>query len=58
MSIYVEHGFATRLKYLESLADDFGLPIYRVRAVADLLGPTEDFDGLISMLDDMSSMDL
>ena len=26
-SVYVEQGFATRREYLESLADDFDLPL-------------------------------
>ena len=41
-----------RRQYLEGLAADYGIPEETVFAVADLLGPNEDYDGLISMLDD------
>ena len=50
--IYSEKGYATRKDYLESLADDYGVDKYAVFAVADLLGPSEDFDGLIIMIED------
>lgn len=41
-----------RRQYLEGLAADYGIPEETVFAVADILGPNEDYDGLISMLDD------
>lgn len=50
--IYKEKGYATRKDYLESLADDYGVDEDAVFAVADLLGPSEDFDGLIIMIED------
>ena len=50
--IYSEKGYATRKDYLESLADDYGVDKYAVFAVADMLGPSEDFDGLIIMIED------
>jgi hypothetical protein len=53
MSIYQIKGFASRKEYLESLADGFGLDIETVLTVAVLLGEEEDFDGLISSLEDM-----
>lgn len=52
MSIYEENGYKNRRDYLESLADDFGIDKETVFAVASLLGASEDFDGLISTLDD------
>ena len=52
MNIYKEHGFNTRKEYLISLADDFGLPVEEVFAIAGLLGSSEDFDGLICALED------
>jgi hypothetical protein len=42
----------TRDEYLNDLADDYGLPIHVVQAVANMLGPDEDFDGLISAMED------
>ena len=52
MSIYTENGYTSRRDYLESLAEDFGLPTETVFTMASLLGSSEDFDGLVSMLDD------
>lgn len=52
MSIYTENGYKSRRDYLESLADDFGLDLETVLMAASLLGPSEDFDGLVCALDD------
>jgi len=52
MSIYVENGYTSRRDYLRSLADDFGIPPDIVYMMADLLGQSEDFDGLITSLED------
>lgn len=49
-SIYVEHGFIDRAAYLQSLVD-MGHDEVEVHTLAELLGPTEDFDGLLSALD-------
>jgi len=43
-----------RRLYLEELADEFGVDTEIVFALADLLGPNEDQDGLISSLEDVS----
>lgn len=53
MNIYQENGYTDRKDYLNTLADDLGVDIETVYTVADLLGQTEDFDGLISMLEDI-----
>ena len=53
MSIYEEEGCTNRREYLESLAEDFGLDTQTVFAVASILGASEDFDGLLSSLDDL-----
>ncbi len=50
--IYRENGYDDRDDYLRSLADDYGVPEEAVQALADILGPDEDFDGLISNLED------
>ena len=52
MNVYQREGFKNRKEYLENLAADFGLPEDVVFMTADLLGPSEDFDGLISSLED------
>jgi hypothetical protein len=50
--IYREYGYDDRDDYLRSLADDYGVPEEAVQALADILGPDEDFDGLVSSLED------
>lgn len=50
--IYSEKGYATRKDYLESIADEYGVDKDIVFAFAELLGPSEDFDGLIVMIED------
>jgi hypothetical protein len=53
MSIYQENGYENRRDYLTSLADDFGIDTDTVFALAGILGPSEDFDGLVTSLEDM-----
>lgn len=50
--VYIENGYKDRAEYLQSLADDYGMDLDTVQALADLLGPEEDFDGLVSSLED------
>ena len=52
MSIYTENGYADRKEYLDNLADDLGIDNGTVYALADVLGESEDFDGLVSALED------
>lgn len=54
MSIYQEYGYENRRDYLESLADDLGIDKQTVFAIAGLLGVSEDFDGLVTTLEDYS----
>jgi hypothetical protein len=54
VSIYTDEGYKDQNEYLESLAEEYGLSIEDVRMAADMLGPDEDFDGLITTLEDMS----
>jgi hypothetical protein len=42
----------TRKEYLIGIADDYGIRRADVFAIADLLGESEDHDGLLSMLAD------
>jgi hypothetical protein len=51
-SIYRKNGYKNRRDYLESLASDMDIPFELVAASADMLGPSEDFDGLVVMLQD------
>ena len=57
MTIYQEHGYKNRRHYLESLADNHGQRLVDVLALADLFGPSEDFDGLVTALEDMEALD-
>ena len=50
--VYKENGYDSREDYLQSLADDLGTPLNAVLALAEVLGPDEDFDGLVSSLED------
>ena len=52
MNPYKAHGYADRLEYLETLAAELEIDRPMVFALADLLGPTEDFDGLVTSLQD------
>lgn len=54
MNIYKEHGFENRREYLQNLADEYDVDINIVFALAELLGKNEDFDGLVSELQDYS----
>lgn len=52
MNIYIENGFKSRIDYLKALAHDYGIGFNTVAVLADLLGPTEDFDGLVMAVED------
>ena len=52
-NVYREKGYNDREDYLSYIAEEYSLDLEQVvRPIADLLGPTEDFDGLIVMLED------
>ena len=46
------HPHPTRAAYLEALAIEHGIDLAIVRMMAGLLGPSEDFDGLVTALED------
>lgn len=50
MSIYTDQGYDNRADYLKQLCKEY--PERTVMALADLYGPSEDFDGLIVSLED------
>jgi hypothetical protein len=52
MSVYTENGYTSRRDYLDQLADDMEADRATVYLLADLLGPSEDFDGLVTALED------
>ena len=50
--IYQEHGYKDRDDYLKSLAEEYEIDADMVFAMADMLGPNEDFDGLVIAIED------
>jgi len=55
-NIYQENDYKDRKDYLESLADEYGIDYSMVETLADMLGENEDFDGLVSELEDYSML--
>jgi hypothetical protein len=51
-NIYQQNGFENRKDYLNALADEYGVPTNVVYSVASMLGASEDFDGLVSSIQD------
>lgn len=54
--IYVSKGYKNRKAYLKSLAEEYGVDFRTVNIIANTLGKNEDFDGLISSLEDYINM--
>ena len=53
-TIYEEHGYANRAEYIASLADEYDMDYQTVAELAFILGEEEDFDGLVSELEDLN----
>jgi hypothetical protein len=53
-NVYTANGYKNRKDYLECLASDFGLDRELVFSLASMLGSGEDFDGLVTSLEDYS----
>lgn len=53
---YAEDGYRSRSAYLEGLAEEHGLQLLDIEPVVDLLGPNEDFDGLVVMIEDQAEL--
>ena len=51
-NIYQENGYADRDDYLTCLSEDYGVSIEDVYRKEEMLGEHEDFDGLVSALED------
>jgi len=52
-NVYLENGYESRKHYLTCLADDFGIDVSTVFTLASILGFSEDFDGLVTSLEDL-----
>ena len=50
MSIYTENGYDNRKDYLDELREDYGSDL--VDAMITVLPASEDFDGLLTALED------
>lgn len=55
---YIQNGYKDRDDYLQCMSDDYGVPIETVYSLADMLGESEEFDGLVSALEDAERMGL
>ena len=53
--IYTDEGYTSRRDYLENLADDYGVNRETVFALAAMLGRSEDFDGLVTTVEDIAA---
>jgi hypothetical protein len=51
-SRYTDKGYKNRIDYFKSLSERFNIDINSIFALSDMLGIDEDFDGLVSSLDD------
>lgn len=54
MNIYQENGYTSRKDYLQSLAAEYGVDYQTVACLAALLGSGEDWDGLVSAVEDVA----
>ena len=52
LTIYQEQGFENRRDYLNYLSEELGIDQETVYQVAGMLGKSEDFDGLVTTLED------
>lgn len=50
--VYTMNGYANRADYLRCMSEDYGVPFSAVKELACMLGPNEDFDGLVCELED------
>lgn len=57
LTVYQQHGYYNRIDYLRCMSEDYGVPIEMVKMLADILGPNEDFDGLVTSLEDYEYME-
>lgn len=51
LNVYQEHGYYNREDYLRCMSEDWNIPFTTVKMLADMLGPNEDFDGLVTALE-------
>lgn len=54
LKVYQEHGYDSRADYLQALADEHGQDA--LETLSCVLPPDEDFDGLVSELEDFAAV--
>jgi len=54
LAIYREQGCESRFEWLKHLSDEHGVPLRDVIAMADVLTAEEDFDGLVTSIEDVA----
>ena len=54
MNIWQENGYTSRKDYLQQLAAEYDVDYQSVACIAALLGSGEDFDALVSAVEDMA----
>ena len=52
MNVYIVNGYENRKDYLESLSEEYDVDYDTVVDIAMMLGKNEDFDGLVTTLED------
>lgn len=52
LAVYREQGCESRFEWLKHLAEENGVPLRDVIALADVLTAEEDFDGLVTAVQD------
>jgi hypothetical protein len=56
-NVYQENGYNNRKEYLQSLSNEYDVPLNVVHELAELLGESEDFDGLVSVIEDAEGIE-
>jgi hypothetical protein len=55
-NVYANNGYESRKDYLQCMSEDYGVPLDVVYSLAQMLGSSEDFDGLVNALEDAEGM--
>jgi hypothetical protein len=51
LQVYIDNGYSSREEYLDMLREEYGKNL--VNTLLTVLPPSEDFDGLVTTLEDM-----
>lgn len=56
-NIYMRNGYTNREAYVLEMADEYDVSADGVRALINLLGDEEAFDGVVSGMDELMEME-